>query len=179
MVPLFERQLREGGPLTVTHPDMERYFMTVHEAVELVLQASAMGARDSRHDGRIFVLDMGKPVRILDLARQMARLAGFDPDQDIEIRITGLRPGEKLREELFHDAEASRPSEHPSLHLAQPRHGDIATLRAAMDRVADACRSGDAARVIGLLAELVPEYQPPQADRDDGPADRPSLRQHA
>lgn len=164
VVPLFERQLREGGPLTVTHPDMERYFMTVHEAVELILQASAMRARDGRHDGHIFVLDMGNPVKILDLARQMARLAGFEPDRDIEIRITGLRPGEKLREELFHDAEALMPSGHPALQLAQPRHGDMESLRAAIERLAEACRAGDADRVVGLLADLVPEYQPPHAE---------------
>ena len=160
VVPLFEKQLREGGPLTVTHPDMQRYFMTVHEAVELVLQASALGVRDGRNEGRIFVLDMGKPVRILDLARQMARLAGLEPERDVAIEITGLRPGEKLREELFHDAEALLPSGHPGLKLAQPRHADIKSLRAAMARIGAACDAGDDRSVIDLLQGLVPEYQP-------------------
>jgi FlaA1/EpsC-like NDP-sugar epimerase len=169
VVPLFEKQLREGGPLTVTHPDMERYFMTVYEAVELVLQASALGVRNGRNDGRIFVLDMGKPVRILDLARQMARLAGLQPDQDIEIRITGLRPGEKLREELFHDAESLLPAGHPGLQLAQPRHADIDTLRVAIDRIATACGTGDDVAVTSLLRSLVPEYQPQQPDTPPPP----------
>ncbi len=160
VVPLFEKQLREGGPLTVTHPEMERYFMTVHEAVELVLQASALGVRDSGNEGRIFVLDMGKPVRILDLARQMARLAGLEPDSDVEIKITGLRPGEKLREELFHDTESLLPAGHPGLQLAQPRHADIAVLRTAMTRISRGYEQGDASAVIDLLRDLVPEYQP-------------------
>ena len=113
VVPLFQRQLERGGPLTVTHPDMQRYFMTVREAVGLVLQASVLGASEAVEDGGIFVLDMGAPVKIVDLARQMIRLAGLRPDQDVEIRFTGLRPGEKLYEELFHGREPPEPTGHP------------------------------------------------------------------
>ena len=106
VVPLFQRQLAAGGPLTVTHPEINRYFMTVREAVELVLQASALGARAQvPSGGKLLVLDMGAPVKIADLARRMIRLAGLKPDRDVQIVFTGLRPGEKIEEELFHAAE--------------------------------------------------------------------------
>ena len=120
VVPLFHRQLAAGGPLTVTDPEMTRYFMTVREAVELVLQASALGVdAPSAEAGKIYVLDMGEPVRIMDLARQMIRLAGLRPDKDIEIVVTGPRPGEKLREELFHEAEPLIETGHPGRTLAE------------------------------------------------------------
>ena len=111
VVPLFRRQVLAGGPVTVTHAEVTRYFMSIKEAVGLVLRASAAGLQAERSDrGRIFVLDMGEPVRILDVARQVIRLAGLEPERDIEIEFTGLRPGEKLYEELFYPDEALIPT---------------------------------------------------------------------
>ncbi len=101
LIPLFKRQIASGGPLTVTDPDMTRFFMTIREAVELTLQASAYGLEGDIGKGEIFVLDMGKPVKIMDIARRMIRLAGLVPDKDIAIKVIGLRPGEKCYEELF------------------------------------------------------------------------------
>jgi O-antigen biosynthesis protein WbqV len=163
VVPLFRRQLERGGPLTVTHPDMQRYFMTVREAVGLVVQASVLGAHDGvddiGRDGGIFVLDMGEPVKIVDLARQMIRLAGLRPDQDVDIRFTGLRPGEKLYEELFHGKEPPLPTGHAGLLMANPRTADTAFVGRAIDEVAVACRNGQARLALGVLARLVPEFE--------------------
>ena len=164
VVPLFRRQLERGGPLTVTHPDMRRYFMTVREAVGLVLQASVVGAEDRADqppelaDGGIFVLDMGKPVKIVDMARRMVRLAGLRPDEDIEIRFTGLRPGEKLFEELFHGQEPPRPTQFPGLLVATPRTADVAQMGAAIDQIASSARAGDTPDALAQLARLVPEF---------------------
>ena len=168
VVPLFRRQLERGGPLTVTHPDMRRYFMTVREAVGLVLQASVIGAEDrpgEQHlqppelaEGGIFVLDMGKPVKIVELARRMIRLAGLRPDEDVEIRFTGLRPGEKLYEELFHGQEPPRPTAFPGLLVATPRTADPALVGRAIDEIASACRAGNARAALAQLGRLVPEF---------------------
>ncbi len=161
VVPLFQRQLARGGPLTVTHPDMRRYFMTVREAVGLVLQASVVGSNDEtfRDDGGIFVLDMGEPVKIVDLARQMIRLAGLRPDEDVPIRFTGLRPGEKLFEELFHGREPPTPTDHPGLLMARPRTADPAIVGRAIDEIAAACRGGNPRLALALLGRMVPEFQ--------------------
>jgi len=156
VVPLFRKQLAEGGPLTVTHPDMTRYFMTVREAVELVLQASALGDANA---GRLFVLDMGEPVRILDLARQMIRLSGKTPDKDVEIVFTGPRPGEKLTEELFHDGEALTPTKIADIRLAAPRTADLAVLDRAIAELTEAAAAGDDGRTRVLLQRLVPEMR--------------------
>lgn len=163
VVPLFRRQLSHGGPLTVTDPGMERYFMTVREAVGLVLQASAVGSgENATPDGGIFVLDMGEPVKIVDLARQMIRLAGLKPDEDVQIKFTGLRPGEKLFEELFHGAEKPLPTEHEGLLMATPRLVDLAAVSGAMQLLARAAREGDEAGAMALLHQMVPEFlQPP------------------
>ena len=183
VVPLFRRQLERGGPLTVTHPDMERFFMTVSEAVGLVLQASVAGVRASQVPeaedaaerqslaaGGIFVLDMGAPVRIEDLARQMIRLAGLRPDEDVRIVHTGLRPGEKLFEELFHGGEPPVPTRHPGLLMATPRTADPALIGQAIDELELLCAAGRAAEAIALVRRLVPEYQPPAADETPSPA---------
>jgi O-antigen biosynthesis protein WbqV len=163
VVPLFQRQLAAGGPLTVTHPEMKRYFMTVREAVELVLQASAHGSAAREEEGRIYVLDMGEPVRIIDLARQMIRLAGLRPDVDVRVEIVGLRPGEKLFEEIFHGAEPPVPTACKGVLLASPRAGDKAEIARGIDELAAATGAADgAARVPALIRRLVPEYAPPE-----------------
>jgi O-antigen biosynthesis protein WbqV len=163
VVPLFQRQLERGGPLTVTHPDMQRYFMTVREAVGLVLQASVLGAGDAKlpsaQEGGIFVLDMGKPVKIVDLARQMIRLAGLRPDVDVEIRFTSLRPGEKLYEELFHGKEPPIATGYAGLLMANPRTADPAIVGRAIEEIAVACRGGQNRLALMLLGRLVPEFE--------------------
>ena len=159
VVPLFQRQLAAGGPITVTHPDMERYFMTIREAVELVLQASALGYKGGEESGKIYVLDMGEPVRILDLAKQMIRLAGLQPDRDVKIDFTGLRPGEKLREVVFHDAEVLVPTGCAGILLAAPRAADAQEMADAVADIAAICREGDVRRTIDKVQSLVPEFQ--------------------
>ena len=159
VVPLFQRQLARGGPLTVTHPDMQRFFMTVREAVGLVLQASVAGAGAAVSDGGIFVLDMGEPVKIVELARQMIRLAGLRPEIDIDIRFTGLRPGEKLFEELFHGHEPPSPTLYPGLLMATPRTADPAIVGRAIDEIASACHGAQTRLAFALLARLVPEFE--------------------
>ncbi len=160
VVPLFQRQLEAGGPLTVTHADVTRYFMTVREAVELVLQASAVGSVDDDARGRVFVLDMGRPVKILTLAEQMVRLAGLEPYKDIEIAITGLRPGEKLHEELLHDDEHAVSSRLQGVMLATPRAAALETLTLKLDELERAARARQREETLALIRTLVPEYTP-------------------
>jgi FlaA1/EpsC-like NDP-sugar epimerase len=159
VVPLFQRQLAEGGPLTVTDPNMTRYFMTVREAVELVLQASALGIADGETEGRIFVLDMGKPVRILDLAHQVIRLAGLQPNEDIAIKIIGPRPGEKLHEVLLHDNETPVPTACEGLTLAAPRTTDLALMARTIDELEKTASTRDSEKTLSLLRRLVPEFK--------------------
>lgn len=159
VVPLFRRQLAQGGPLTVTHPDMQRYFMTVREAVGLVLQASVVGSGDaSIPDGGIFVLDMGEPVKIVDLARQMIRLAGLRPDVDVAIKFTGLRPGEKLFEELFHGGERPTPTAFEGLLMATPRTADSRLVTLAISEIEKSAAAGDNAMALAVLHRMVPEF---------------------
>ncbi len=168
VVPLFQEQLSRGGPLTVTDPKMERYFMTIREAVELVLEASAVGSTDTGTDGRIFVLDMGEPVKIVDLARQMIRLSGKEPDKDVDIVFTGARPGEKLFEEVLHDGETTIKTDHDGLFLAAPRVVAHATLQQTFTDMLAAARMGDDGAVCASLHSLMPEYITP--DHTAGPA---------
>ena len=158
VVPLFQRQLARGGPLTVTHPEITRFFMTVREAVELVLQATTLGMVDADAGGQIYVLDMGQPVRIVDLARQLIRLAGLRPERDVQIVFTGLRPGEKLHEELFHAGEALIETSASGIRLANPRTSDSAVLARALDELEAAARTRRTADALALLAHIVPEF---------------------
>jgi FlaA1/EpsC-like NDP-sugar epimerase len=158
VVPLFQKQLAKGGPLTVTHPDIERYFMTIREAVELVLQAAVLGVSDQDDRGKLFVLDMGDPVKIVDLAKQMIRLAGLRPGEDVEIAFTGLRPGEKLTEELFHDAEPLVPTSVKGIRLASPRTADHKILVRALDGLIEVARQGQSDDALDRIRSLVPEY---------------------
>lgn len=163
VVPLFEKQLRRGGPLTVTHPEMTRYFMTVREAVELVLQAATTALQDATQTrGKIFVLDMGSPVKILDLANRMIRMAGYEPDQDIKIEFTGLRPGEKLFEELLHDNEEILDGTVEGMTLASPRVSKLSDLNLSLDHLLQYSEETDPIASLRLLCDLVPEYK---ADR--------------
>ena len=158
VVPLFQKQIAQGGPVTVTDPDVTRYFMSVREAVELVLQASAIGDADSTASGRIFELEMGEPVRIVDLAHQMIRLAGLRPGEDIEVEFVGLRPGEKLCEELLHSSEEMIATSNPNLRLAAPRTGDLPLLRRALAELEEAAKARRADQTLAVLRRLVPEF---------------------
>lgn len=169
VVPLFQRQLAAGGPITVTHPDMRRYFMTVREAVELILEASVLAQDHASSAGKIFVLDMGEPVRIVDLARQMVRLSGLTPDVDVQIRFVGLRPGEKLFEELFNPGEDAVPTDNPGLLLAAPEPADLATFVPKLEDLAAANDAADADKLFNVIRQLVPEYRCPAAERGPGP----------
>ncbi len=163
------RQIRAGGPVTVTHPEMQRFFMTIPEAVQLVLQAGALG-----RGGEVFVLDMGEPVKVVDLATDLIRLSGLEPGHDIKIQFTGIRPGEKLYEEMFFSAENVLPTGHPKVLRA--RNGLLAegTIR-KIDILAKSAQAGQEDDVLReLLRELVPDFQPhsPPMRRDAASTDR-------
>lgn len=160
VIPLFQRQLEKGGPITVTHPDIERYFMTVREAVELVLQASTLSGHTIA-SGSIFVLDMGSPVKIVDLAKQMIRLAGLHVGKDIKIDYVGLRPGEKLKEELFLPSESLTCTRYDNISLATSDALDIETLNSMLAELFEVGRKGDRVATYKQLQKLVPEYSPP------------------
>jgi len=160
VVPLFKKQIDGGGPITVTHPDMMRYFMTTREAVELVLQASSIGVSSHEMDGKIFVLDMGEPVKIVDLAKQMIRLAGLETDKDIKIEFTGIRPGEKLFEEIFHSSEPPVKTSSPGILLAAPRVMDISMVNNGVDAFYRAAKDENVDALKEAIINMVPEYSP-------------------
>ncbi len=159
VVPLFQKQMAQGGPLTVTHPNVERFFMTIPEASRLILQALLIGMNDRGGDRGIFVLDMGAPVKIDDLARQVIRLSGLRPEKDVKIVYTGLRPGEKLYEELMHETENLVQTEHPSLMVASPRFVQIQTVRSQIDVIQVAASKGNSKDVLRLLKVYIPEFE--------------------
>ncbi len=166
VVPLFREQIRSGGPVTVTDPEVTRFFMTIPEACQLILQASAIGSQQA-----IYTLDMGEPVSIRVLAEQMIRLAGKQPGRDIAIVYTGLRPGEKLHETLFHADERYRPTSHPKILQAQPRHVPAEALAAALVRLRKACVAYDLEAMASLLREAVPEFVPTPSSDEARPAE--------
>jgi len=155
VIPIFTRQIEAGGPVTVTHPEAARYFMTVAEAVGLVLQSAALG-----EGGETFALDMGRPIKILDLARQMIELSGFKPDEDIKIEFVGLRPGEKLFEEISYTSESYVPTPHPKIKRFSSEPLPLETVTNALGELETALDSSTASQLKILLKKHIPEYQP-------------------
>jgi len=155
VVPLFKRQIADGGPITVTHPDIERYFMTIPEAVHLVLQAFSMGT-----GGEVFVLDMGKPVRIYDLASDLIKLSGLEPGLDIEIEVTGLRPGEKLYEELWDENSTLEKTDHPEItRLLEEGLLSEKDLQVVVSDLISLAEDGKVEDILTLLDETIPGAQ--------------------
>ena len=154
VVPLFRKQILDGGPLTVTHPDIIRYFMTIPEACQVVLEAGAMG-----NGGEIYIFDMGKPVKIIDLARKMIKLAGFVPEKEIKIKIVGLRPGEKLYEELLNDSSKTLPTYHEKIMIAQELQEEFDDLN---DEIIDLIHKAnflESDDIVMQMKKIVPEFR--------------------
>ena len=155
VIPLFKKQIEEGGPVTVTHEDMRRYFMTIPEAAQLVLQSGAMAK-----GGEIFVLDMGEQIKILDLAKELIRLSGFEPNEEIPITITGLRPGEKLYEEILIDYDDMKSTRHQKIFIEKPSDFTIRTLEDKLHELELGISAMDKKQLIGWLQDFVPTYYP-------------------
>jgi FlaA1/EpsC-like NDP-sugar epimerase len=154
VAPIFRRQIAAGGPVTVTHPEMRRYFMTIPEAAQLVIQASTMG-----NGGEIFVLDMGEQVKIVDLAKRMILLSGFSPGQDMQIVFTGIRPGEKLYEELNLNEEATLATYHPKIKIFGGSQSPL-DLEVQVSAMQAMCHARDEAGLLAALCRLAPDYTP-------------------
>ncbi len=154
VVPLFKEQIAEGGPVTITHPEITRYFMTIPEAVQLVIQAGAMG-----QGGEIFLLEMGEPVKIKDLAENLVKLSGLTPEKDIEIVYTGLRPGEKLYEELLTEGEGIKETHHEKIKVLEGGEIDTKIIYSCIDKLDLASKKGENTQIKSILKELVPEYK--------------------
>jgi FlaA1/EpsC-like NDP-sugar epimerase len=172
VVPIFQQQIRDGGPVTVTHPEARRYFMTIPEAVQLVLQASIMG--DS---SEIFVLDMGKAVRVVDLARNLIRLSGLEPDRDIEIIYTGLRPGEKLVEELMLEGEGLKRTSHEKIRVLHGTEVGLGQMRLWLDELAALVASKNVHALVQMFQQIVPEYRPSEEILASAQIDRHDMGQ--
>jgi FlaA1/EpsC-like NDP-sugar epimerase len=155
VIPLFQDQIAKGGPVTVTHPDVRRYFMSIPEAAQLILQAGAMGK-----GGEIFILEMGESIRIVDMARDLIRLHGMEPEKDIPIAFTGLRPGEKLHEELITSGEDIVPTDHEKIMVLRGTTRDTAALLAQIEALFALARQGNDVAIRKKLLEIVPEYSP-------------------
>jgi FlaA1/EpsC-like NDP-sugar epimerase len=154
VVPLFTKQIAEGGPITITHPDIIRYFMTIPEACQLVLEAGTMGK-----GGEIYIFDMGKPVKIIDLARKMIKLAGYLPEKDIKIKIVGLRPGEKLYEELLNDTSKTIATYHEKIMIAEEIQDEYETLHADIEDLIDNANYLDNDEIVRKMKNIVPEFK--------------------
>ncbi len=154
VIPHFRKQILQGGPVTVTHKNIIRYFMMIPEACQLVLQAGTMGK-----GGEIFVFDMGEPVKIIDLAKKMIRLSGYEPYEDIDIKITGLRPGEKLYEELLNDSSISQQTHHPKIMISKVPVGNFENIKIKVKEIIESAHQGEDEVIVRLLKELVPEYK--------------------
>ena len=153
VIPYFQKQIAAGGPVTVTHPNIIRYFMTIPEACCLVMEASTLGK-----GGEIFIFDMGKPVKILDLARNMIRLAGYTPEKDIPIVFTGLRPGEKLYEELLNQKETTLPTDNKKIMIARVREFDFDVVSKQIDTLIETSYTNKPFTIVKQMKQLVPEY---------------------
>ncbi|MBD3723968.1 MAG: polysaccharide biosynthesis protein [Flavobacteriaceae bacterium] len=153
VVPLFTKQIQEGGPITITHPDIIRYFMTIPEACQLVLEAGSIG-----NGGEIYIFDMGKPVKILDLAIKMIQLAGLVPYQDIDIKVVGLRPGEKLYEELLNDSSKTLPTYHEKITVAKDESVEYEEINAAVQNLIKIAKEGNSVSIVSFMKEIVPEF---------------------
>jgi len=153
VIPLFKRQIEEGGPLTLTHKDITRYFMTIPEACQLVIEAGAMGK-----GGEVFIFDMGASVKIFDLAKKMIQLSGLKYPEDIDIKITGLRPGEKLFEELLNDGENTLPTHHEKIMISRVRELDDCHVVKEIEALCAENNLMDAKKTVAKIKQIVPEY---------------------
>ncbi|MCK5344134.1 MAG: polysaccharide biosynthesis protein, partial [Candidatus Heimdallarchaeota archaeon] len=153
VVPIFKNQISRGGPVTVTHPDVKRYFMTANEAAQLVIQAATLG-----NGGEIFVLDMGEQIKIVDLARNLITLSGLKPDDDIEIQFRGLRPGEKLFEEMLLNVEKNKTTKHDKIYVTQPNNFDSKKLRAQIKELNELAKVMNDKQIVNRIKKLVPTY---------------------
>jgi len=162
VVPIFREQIKQGRPITVTHPDVERYFMTIPEAAQLIIQAGALGRR-----GEIFLLEMGEPVKVVDLAKDMIWLSGLNLGEDIDIEFTGLRPGEKLKEELLIAEEGAQTTRYEKIFVAPPLQYDFSRLDHWVGKLTAAAAAGDDAAIYKIFSEMDIGFRPAQLNNNE------------